>query len=250
MWTVSVDELHFDDPVEVIGQGSFGVVLRAEYRGTKVAIKRAFKTTTGGTTRTGSRRDGSGMMVGGVTGSVEDVSRGSNEIFSDDDTHDTYDIETGGRDRTHSKDSILMEGTSRRDDDFCLDFLNDGYRRQNKWAKVFPWLARDNYQSRFQESILGGSGTMPRKSVAAMVCPCFNANARKQQEFVNEMRVLSRLRHPCITTMMGAVIAHTRGPMLVMEYMEYGSLHDLLRNETFFFSGEIIMQIARDVRSF
>ena len=37
---MSLDELYFDDPVEVIGQGSFGVVLLAEYRGTKVAIKR------------------------------------------------------------------------------------------------------------------------------------------------------------------------------------------------------------------
>ena len=27
MWQVDLDELHFDDPVEVIGQGSFGVVL-------------------------------------------------------------------------------------------------------------------------------------------------------------------------------------------------------------------------------
>lgn len=29
MWQVDLDELHFDDPVEVIGQGSFGVVLIA-----------------------------------------------------------------------------------------------------------------------------------------------------------------------------------------------------------------------------
>lgn len=29
MWLVNVQELHFDDPVEIIGQGSFGVVLLA-----------------------------------------------------------------------------------------------------------------------------------------------------------------------------------------------------------------------------
>ena len=34
LWLVNVEELHFDDPVEVIGQGAFGVVLKAEYRGT------------------------------------------------------------------------------------------------------------------------------------------------------------------------------------------------------------------------
>jgi serine/threonine protein kinase len=35
--------------------------------------------------------------------------------------------------------------------------------------------------------------------------------------------------------------------MLAMEYMEYGSLHDLLRNDTMFLSGEIILQIMRDL---
>ena len=34
LWLVNVEELHFDQPVEIIGQGAFGVVLKAEYRGT------------------------------------------------------------------------------------------------------------------------------------------------------------------------------------------------------------------------
>lgn len=36
-------------------------------------------------------------------------------------------------------------------------------------------------------------------------------------------------------------------PMLVMEYMEYGSLYDLLHNETMEAGGEIILQIIRDI---
>lgn len=46
---------------------------------------------------------------------------------------------------------------------------------------------------------------------------------------------------------MGAVVTRTHEPMLVMEFMEYGSLHDILRNETMYLNGEIILQIARDV---
>ena len=46
---------------------------------------------------------------------------------------------------------------------------------------------------------------------------------------------------------MGAVMATAHGPMIVMEYMEYGSLNDLLRNETMYLTGEIILQIARDM---
>ena len=31
MWLVNVDELHFSEPVDIIGQGSFGVVLLVEH---------------------------------------------------------------------------------------------------------------------------------------------------------------------------------------------------------------------------
>ena len=48
MWMVSIEELQFDDPVKVIGQGFFGVVLLADYRGTKVSLKRAIKVARGG----------------------------------------------------------------------------------------------------------------------------------------------------------------------------------------------------------
>ena len=46
---------------------------------------------------------------------------------------------------------------------------------------------------------------------------------------------------------MGAVMTKNAPPMMVMEYMEYGSLHDLLRNETMYLTGEIISQIVRSV---
>ena len=91
--------------------------------------------------------------------------------------------------------------------------------------------------------------------------------------FVEEMRILSKLRHPCICTVMGttvkllelhrvlacdisdisnfllagAVIGNKEEPMLVMEYMDYGSLHDLLKNNTMAIDGEIILPILRDI---
>ena len=47
-----------------------------------------------------------------------------------------------------------------------------------------------------------------------------------KKDFISEMRYLSKLRHPCITTVMGAVMASGQEPMLVMEYMEVSSLND------------------------
>ena len=63
MWQVSVEELQFDYPVEVIGQGSFGVVLLGQYRGTKVCMKRALRLGAKGTNkglRKGSKGQGTG----------------------------------------------------------------------------------------------------------------------------------------------------------------------------------------------
>jgi len=36
-------------------------------------------------------------------------------------------------------------------------------------------------------------------------------------------------------------------PMLVMEYMDYGSLYDLLHNETMAIDGEFLLPILRDI---
>jgi serine/threonine protein kinase len=51
-----------------------------------------------------------------------------------------------------------------------------------------------------------------------------------------------------ITTVMGATVASGRQvPMMVMEYMENGSLYDLLQNETLHAGGDMIVQVFRDV---
>jgi serine/threonine protein kinase len=65
--------------------------------------------------------------------------------------------------------------------------------------------------------------------------------------FIEEMRVLSKLRHPCITTIMGAVIESTDTPMLVLEYMDHGSLYDILHNETMVLDGDVVLPILRDI---
>ncbi|CAB9528704.1 activated protein kinase catalytic subunit alpha-1 [Seminavis robusta] len=70
-----------------------------------------------------------------------------------------------------------------------------------------------------------------------------------QRDFVVEMRYLSKLRHPCITTVMGAVLCPGEEPLLIMEYMDHGSLHDILHNNTMILDGEILLPILRDISS-
>ena len=66
-----------------------------------------------------------------------------------------------------------------------------------------------------------------------------------KNDFMKEMRTLSKLRHPCITTVMGAVL--TDSPLLVMECMGNGSLRDLLNNHTFPLDPELSLPLLRDI---
>ena len=254
IWQVNVDELHFDDPVEVIGQGSFGVVLLAEYRGTKVAIKRALKShDKRGSTKAGGKKGSSGLgMLGSASASVRPPvsTDGSVGLASRDSTFDMESqvpVEISGRSMPPRESSIVEgAGKSCSGESLNIDFLAADYGKHKRhW--LFPWIKKSDYQTRFKESILGQSATATK--VKAKFCPWFDKESRQKQEFMKEMRILSRLRHPCITTVMGAVVSHRRDPMLVMEHMQNGSLYDLLRNESMFFGGDIILQVLRDVSS-
>ena len=46
---------------------------------------------------------------------------------------------------------------------------------------------------------------------------------------------------------MGAVIAKKQEPMLIMEFMDHGSLYDLLHNETMAIEGELLLPILQDI---
>ena len=78
-----------------------------------------------------------------------------------------------------------------------------------------------------------------------LVNPTIESKIRN--DFILEMKRLAKLRHPCITTLMGGVLEKNEEPLLVMEYMELGSLRDLLRNESMNINGEIILPILRDI---
>ena len=51
-----------------------------------------------------------------------------------------------------------------------------------------------------------------------------------------------------MTTVMGAVVDGPNvEPMLVMEFMEHGSLYDMLHNETFAIEAELLLPILSDI---
>jgi guanylate cyclase, other len=90
------------------------------------------------------------------------------------------------------------------------------------------------------------SGSVPVKNSSSRRRNGWWNGLNSKGEFMKEMRLLSKLRHPCVTTVMGAVISKQTGPMMVMEYMENGSLYDVLHTRMEL-DGEMILSIMKDI---
>ncbi|KAG7349928.1 adenylate and guanylate cyclase catalytic domain containing protein [Nitzschia inconspicua] len=262
VWHINVEEIHFNEPPEVIGQGGFGVVVLGEYRGTKVAVKRVLPPAK---KSRGSSGLGSGTSDGLHSGSLQTGSleigktkNSSIEITSKKAKRQQKNKNTKNGDGTTEKEvkfdetsGDIEEGTKKNRESLVLS------SSKTDWESLLHMHQSDNVLKLLESATASdhGSGTWgegygSHQSMASKVCPLwlqFDEHARLKKDFIVEMRLLSRLRHPCITTVMGAVIAPTVDPMLVMEYMEYGSLYDLLHNETMSPGGDIILQIVRDI---
>ena len=114
-----LEDLKFESPPRVIGRGSFGLVLLADYRGTKVAVKRVVSS------------------VQGTKGAESSALLSQSSRASS------------------SRSGTLSTGTFGSSNIF-------GFRSSQRGSKL-------------------------------------------QAEFVSEMRLLSKLRHPSITTLMGTL---------------------------------------------
>lgn len=172
--------------------------------------------------RTGSRggsKDGSIIATGSkdvasVEGSAE-INRyaqsGDSSVDIEGQSHDSNSDKLASRTLTESLGSGVgsMTVSGNVNMDFLVQMSFD--RPRGKLFKWFPWLFHDsNEQSRLKNSILGSAsgGSTSKSTLASVFCPWFDKQTQRRNEFVQEMRLLSRLRHPCITTVMGAVIGY------------------------------------------
>ena len=220
MWHINAEELHFNEPLDIIGQGAFGEVILAEYRGTKVAIKRVIKKPADRLSSKGasSKLKGGTSFDNTPTPSVDDfqgseISQYQPQNEKDPALSGSIDLEAG-RSKSFAAGAVDLELLAQ------LSFS----RQNGKWAQFCPGGLNEDDHYRIKSNIFGGStaGGMNSSSVAAQLLCCFDKQRQRKNEFVLEMRLLSRLRHPCITTVMGAVISPFHDPMLVLEYMEFG----------------------------
>jgi len=221
VWAVKTSELHFCDPPEIVGRGTFGLVLMAEYRGTHVAVKRVIPPRIhshkdGDANRSQERRNSN---LG--KGAVESHVHGHKKFDFDNDV----DIESADVHALESGERALQSGGSSG----AFNGLRSG-----------SLAVGNTIASHDSAGALGISFRKKNKRYR-------DEYSRLKTDFIDEMRHLSKLRHPCITTVMGAVISSKEEPMLVMEYMDHGSLFDLLQNNTMWIEGDLILPILRDI---
>lgn len=261
VWLIKVEDLLIEDPIEIIGEGTFGQVIKAEYRGTPVAIKRIIKRDQR-ETKKGSKEEctpeassddtnpGKGLgdsdsddLKGHHSASVLTAQMSDCDLEAQDESSEIADPTSGWDLDKETRDMFMGAG-------FSFSFSNSFTRRRTKLLKWFmPWVDDNSFQNRAKllMGAVGSETSRSRSTFAEVLFPCCDEHAIQKNAFINEMRLLSRLRHPCITTVMGAVIQLSHEPMLVMEYCQYGSLSDLLANNSVHIGGEIILQICRDI---
>ena len=155
IWSVVPSELKFHQPPEVIGQGTFGLVVLAEYRGTQVAVKRVLPVVKGSKSKNGKNLSGSGgSSLGSENFFLSNILGRRDTSVTDGSGHSSEvpDVESG-----------IISGT----------FETLSHKKN--------WLPMANNETKLQRKL--------------------------RANFIEEMRYLSKLRHPCVTTVMGAVIA-------------------------------------------
>jgi class 3 adenylate cyclase len=245
VWLIKTSELQFDDPPEILGRGTFGLVVRAEYRGTQVAVKRVIPP------RTQNKDVSTDVIMVGSLGSKMEPKRRTQRSLDKDHYFDFNNDVCGSGSRESAGDAVLTGGMGSKidsqrksqrslDKDHYFDFNKDACESggQQITSLTLQRISNSSYEHN------GKISTLEKATTKGGRTKTYN---QLKADFIHEMRLLSKLRHPCITTVMGAVISPREEPLLVMELMDHGSLFDLLHNETMIVEGDMVLQILRDI---
>jgi hypothetical protein len=228
VWSISTSDLIFDDPPNVLGRGTFGLVVLAEYRGTQVAVKRVIPprdVVLATPQKRSFARDG-----------LTKKDLGYFEFRKENNEESGLDSEDGV--------TVMTTSTSTSAD---IEAVAAPRRVPQQRRGSMRALLANHQRSPIREEGKSSRRLLGFVSTSSTIT-LENNHEKLKADFVEEMRLLSKLRHPCITTVMGAVVSKWEEPLLVMEYMDHGSLFDLLQNETIgILDGHTMLPILRDI---
>eukprot|EP00594_Rhizosolenia_setigera_P005967 CAMPEP_0178950414 /NCGR_PEP_ID=MMETSP0789-20121207/6639_1 /TAXON_ID=3005 /ORGANISM="Rhizosolenia setigera, Strain CCMP 1694" /LENGTH=1268 /DNA_ID=CAMNT_0020631137 /DNA_START=75 /DNA_END=3882 /DNA_ORIENTATION=- len=279
-WSVKTEELNFNDPPQIIGRGTFGLVLLAEYRGTQVAVKRVIPPRMKGDTKSSHKSSASSSNFLLKISNPKARLSASAEMRKRSSVQDAFDgkdvdLVTTSSNEEQKPPQVVFSGN-----DIESSAMENGEKKSTKvefdedakkYGKTSGVMASgmssgimsSGMSSGFSIGLMSGtssglssgmsSGATLSSRASSIISGSLSFLKNRDEytilknDFIKEMRHLSKLRHPCITTVMGAVINKKEEPMLVMEYMDHGSLYDVLHNETMIIEGEFVLPILRDI---
>ncbi|CAB9529589.1 Receptor-type guanylate cyclase gcy [Seminavis robusta] len=189
IWEIDPSDIHFGKPVVTLGEGSFGTVLLAEYRGSSVAVKTIRPVQ--------SRRKRPDITISGK-GSIDTASG----------------MQKGLQESDRPLPSKILPKPQENFSEITNATATSGIRPAALWR--------------------GSSTVVKRKN--------------QRDDFIEEIRLLSKLQHRNIVCVMGAVVKGKSLPMMVLEYMERGSLYTVLRDtENTQIDGRFILDVLKDI---
>jgi hypothetical protein len=241
MWHIKPHELEFDDPAICLGSGSFGVVLQAEYRGSVVALKsilprgKKMGSALNKTATSHVQRGGMLSRPGAKSTKHKAGARGGLFASGFDYIEDTYERGLQKLKRALAQAAEAAEAAREETSSTEHSAKNKSFTKDAGSASASGRRARH----------LSAGSRSGRKRTLTTV---FQTRAQHEREdFIREMRLLSKLRHPCVATVIGAVLEPNCPPILVMEHMDLGSLHSLLHNPNMDVDDETMRMMMLDI---
>mmetsp|Transcript_35415 Transcript_35415/g.85507 ORF Transcript_35415/g.85507 Transcript_35415/m.85507 type:complete len:1753 (+) Transcript_35415:88-5346(+) len=269
-WRIDAREIHFSVPPKVLGQGTFGWVVMAHYRGTAVAVKRVLSYDLDAKSGTADPQDGNGnSRMPALSTNLVPIVEGSEPMSSTEPSKrhrrkaaDGYNDSTSSSKKSHNSAHISSLSSFRR-----------GRSEREVASELRATLHQSGLPHEQPHFASGGVDILcsPSRQVtdagATAVTAVssqggngfigfvrsFGQSLRRQRNrrrairsFLEEIRCIANLRHPNICLVLGAVMSNEE-PMLVMEHMQNGSLAQVLANETVALDGETIAMVVTDV---
>ena len=279
LWCIPLSQIVFADPPEVLGRGTFGLVVAGVYRGTNVALKRTLPAAHHAAAPLGHSSRENSRLAPGYKNSSSGVQQFDLQIIAEEQLGAAR-MSAGPR-MSHaprashaprtSRASTVVDASRRL---FARASLTapDGTPLQSVDVVLNHPLPRAGQSDLRGDLVLGtsklslassssSSGTHSGTHTGMASGGHFGTSsagllgklqrvrraAALRADFVQEMRTVVHLRHPNITTVLGAVLQRDADPILVMELMERGSLYDLLHNDTLPLDADIVLPIMSDV---
>ena len=265
IWRIPLSSVVFADPPEILGRGTFGLVVKGTYRGTTVALKRTLPPDAVAPADV----DVSMIGAGSVNKPRRRSARGSGGSLTS--AKQLQHLTQFDLTIVEEEESVKGARNSRR-----ASAINRSSMAALETVEVVlaypmtlvPAEAAPATTSTRQDALTlaaasasGASISLTPQTQTTSSGSFGSSNgllaflrsrrraAALRADFVREMRLVVHLRHPNITTVLGAVLERGTDPILVMECMGRGSLYDLLHNETVVLDSDIVLPIISDVVS-